>query len=34
MVACGPVWQRKRWDGERVYLPEEHLTEQVLKMWW
>lgn len=34
MVACGPVWQRKRWDGERVYLPEEFLTEEVFGLWW
>jgi hypothetical protein len=32
MVACGPVWQRKRWEGERVYLPETYTF--VLDMWW
>lgn len=29
MVACGPVWQHKRWEGERVYLPDEYSTREV-----
>ena len=32
MVACGPVWQQKPWDGERVYLPEEYGNSY--DMWW
>ena len=34
MTACGPVWQHKPWDGERVYLPEEYRTESVRNRVW
>lgn len=35
MVACGPVWQRKRWSGERIYLPEPHASApKMLDMYW
>lgn len=34
MVAAGSVWQRKTWEGERVYLPREYQTDTVFKMWW
>jgi hypothetical protein len=33
MVANGPVWQRNRWNGERVYYTPPD-AEKALKMWW
>lgn len=36
MVACGPMWQAKRWDGERVYLKrdDEEARHMIRKNWW
>lgn len=34
MVACGPVWQQKPWDGERVYLPAEFRTDRIRNFYW
>lgn len=35
MVAAGPVWQRKRWTGRRVYLPEPYYSDEtLLQAWW
>ena len=34
MVACGPVWQTKRWDGEVVYMPQEYRDKKCYSMYW
>jgi hypothetical protein len=33
-VASGPVWQRRRWEGARVYLPDEYIIPHIAEMWW
>lgn len=36
VVSCGPVWQKKEWDGERVYLAfdADRIEKMIDKMWW
>lgn len=34
MVAVGSVWQEKKWEGLRRYVPESENAEKLLEMMW